>query len=404
MWLPHSRLKKLSRKKNESYDIIKAVEFIERITKALDDDFVMAKSAMAKLKDVLGSSSHDSIVDDAEKFMDEYDMDQARQILSDLMDRLKSELKSDQKKDSGVKSGKVLVVDDMPENIEVLMELLKTEYKVIGARNGEKALTLARSKLAPDIILLDINMPGMNGFEVCRILKENEETKDIPVIFITAESEVADQAKGFELGAVDYITKPVVPVIVSMRVKTQLEIKKQKDLLARLSTIDGLTQIANRRRFDDILAREWKRCMRNGNRLSLILMDIDHFKQYNDHYGHQAGDDCLRQVARALEKGCIRETDLVARYGGEEFVAVLPDTDLEGALVVAERIRILISLMGIPHEKSSVSSYVSLSQGVVATVPTGSATIHQFVERADECLYQAKKTGRNRAVSSKVSM
>ncbi len=299
-------------------------------------------------------------------------------------------------------SQKILVVDDVPENIDILMELLKSDYRVTGVLDGEKALELTRGKQVPDIILLDVNMPGISGFDVCRILKEQDETKDIPVIFITAETEVTDQARGFDLGAVDYITKPVVPAIVKMRVKTQLELKRQRDILERMSTIDGLTQIANRRRFDDILARDWRRCLRNNNQLSLVLMDIDHFKQFNDRYGHQAGDECLKKVASALVTGCMRETDLVARYGGEEFVAVLPDTDYEGALLVAERMRDRVSVLDILHEGSSAASYVTVSQGVVSLIPDTARTIKQFIEMADECLYEAKKTGRNRAVARRI--
>jgi diguanylate cyclase (GGDEF)-like protein len=298
----------------------------------------------------------------------------------------------------GTDAQKILVVDDVPENVDILMTLLKSDYIMAAAHDGETALSLSRQGKQPDLILLDVNMPGMDGFEVCRQLKEDEKTQDIPVIFITAESEVADQIKGFEVGAVDYISKPIVPVIVKMRVKTQLEIKRNRDRLAALSTIDGLTGIPNRRRFDDILDREWNRCMRSGAFLSLILMDIDHFKLFNDHYGHQAGDLCLKKVARSLSESCMRETDLVARYGGEEFVVVLPDTDHPGAMRVADRIRNNLTALAIPHAHSSAADHVTISQGLVTIVPHDTTAPHAFIETADQCLYQAKETGRNRVV------
>ena len=379
-------------------DILHVIRCIERSIQAVDDDMAEARAGLDPLKQALAGTEYAEDVRAVEKAMDEFESDLARQGLDGLMNRLRNSVKQALDSSSDARTQKVLVVDDVSENIEVLMELLKSDYKVVGAKNGEKALEIVRSRQAPDIVLLDVNMPGLNGFDVCRAMKEKEETADIPVIFITAESEVSEQARGFDLGAVDYITKPIVPAIVRMRVKTQLEIKKQKDLLARLSTIDGLTQIANRRRFDDILSREWNRCMRSNNYLSLVLMDIDHFKLYNDHYGHQTGDDCLRQVSAAMLKGCMRETDLVARYGGEEFVAVLPDTDYEGALVVAERMRNMIAFLDIPHANSSAAGYVTVSQGVVTVIPRHAMTIKQFIEQADECLYEAKKTGRNRAV------
>ncbi|GAB6096235.1 hypothetical protein JCM14469_24880 [Desulfatiferula olefinivorans] len=297
----------------------------------------------------------------------------------------------------------ILVVDDVPENVDVLVTLLKSDHATMAAHDGEQALSIARKRPRPDLILLDVNMPGMDGFEVCRQLKDDEATCDIPVIFITAESEVADQIKGFEAGAVDYISKPIVPVIVKMRVKTQLEIKRNRDRLSALSTIDGLTGIPNRRRFDDILDREWNRCMRSGAFLSLILMDIDHFKLYNDHYGHQAGDLCLKKVASALSESCMRETDLVARYGGEEFVVILPETDHRGGTIVADRIRNNLTALSIPHAHSSAADHVTISQGLVTMVPHDDSTPHALVETADQCLYQAKEGGRNRVVGLTLS-
>ncbi|MBU1170522.1 MAG: response regulator [Proteobacteria bacterium] len=372
---------------------------VEGIITVVDDDIAQASDKLDGLKRDLCATPFIASVTKARQFLEDYDSDGAKTELLDLVKSLKQDMNQLDNEDAVEKKQKILVVDDVSENIEVLIELLKSDYKMVAAKNGEKALAMVRSRQQPDLILLDINMPGMDGFDVCRHLKEDEKTRDIPVIFITSESDVKDQTKGFELGAVDYITKPIVPVIVKMRVKTQLEIKQQRDKLSVLSTMDGLTGIPNRRRFDDILQREWHRCMRSGNHLSLILMDIDHFKLFNDNYGHQAGDHCLKQVADALKKGCMRETDLVARYGGEEFVVVLPDTNLDGALTVADRMRHNLNMLNIPHAHSSAANHVTISQGLVSMIPYSKISVHEFIESSDQCLYQAKETGRNRVVT-----
>jgi diguanylate cyclase (GGDEF)-like protein len=290
---------------------------------------------------------------------------------------------------------KILVVDDIPSNVHVLSRILKDDYDIYFATDGEKALDLVQARL-PDLVLLDIMMPGMDGYEVCARIKADPATHDIPVIFISAKSEVEDETRGLEVGAIDFITKPISPPIVKARVRNHLLLKRQADLLRSLSFLDGLTGIANRRRFDDTMAREWRRCARSHQPLSLVILDVDHFKSYNDHYGHQAGDECLRLVAAVLADRVKRTGDLVARYGGEEFVCLLPETDNDGALQVAERLRGAVEDCAIPHDCSPVASHVTISLGVATVVPVVDESPDQLTQMADQLLYQAKRSGRNR--------
>lgn len=289
----------------------------------------------------------------------------------------------------------VLIVDDAPENIAILGETLAEEYDVIVARSGEEALRLIEMT-PPDLVLLDIVMPEMDGLEVCRRLKDEETTRAIPVIFITARIGEQDEQTGLELGAVDYIAKPFSLPIVKARVRTHLELKRHRDALENLSSIDGLTGIPNRRRFDEFFSREWLRAARSGQPISLIMLDIDYFKAYNDTYGHLEGDVCLRRVAQGLKNILRRPSDFVARYGGEEFVVVLPDTDSDGALVIADRLRREIESLCLEHTQSSVSEYVTVSLGVATTVPSGGEDRTELVRQADTTLYKAKGLGRNR--------
>ncbi|WP_028587819.1 diguanylate cyclase domain-containing protein [Desulfocurvus vexinensis] len=291
---------------------------------------------------------------------------------------------------------KVLLVDDSPLNITILGEALAKDYEIAVATNGADALVMAAGPRPPDLILLDIIMPGMDGMEVCAALKADPLTSDVPVIFITAMTTEEDETRGLAAGAVDYITKPFSIPIVKARVRTHVELKAQRDLLRELSTIDGLTGIANRRRLDEFCAREWKRAQRAGAPLSVVMADIDHFKAYNDTYGHAAGDDCLRAVAQALGRAVQRPTDLVARYGGEEFAAVLPDTDAQGARHIAEAMRQAVADLALEHTASSVAAHVTISAGTATAVAASGATLEGLFAAADERLYAAKQQGRNR--------
>ncbi len=298
--------------------------------------------------------------------------------------------------DNTGKKSTILIVDDMPANIKVLGELLKADYKIRLATSGKKALKIACSSNAPDLILLDIIMPEMDGYEVCKRLKADNTTKSIPVIFITAMDQEKDETKGLSLGAVDYITKPFSLPIVKARIKTHIELKHHRDLLEDLSTLDGLTSIPNRRRFDEILEIEWLRALRETTPLSLIMIDIDHFKLYNDNYGHIAGDDCLRKVAACLSGTTNRPADFLARYGGEEFALILPRTDSEGAINVAELLIKKIDNLRIAHAYSKVSDQITISQGIATIIPDRQRPALFLVENADKCLYRAKEEGRNR--------
>jgi diguanylate cyclase (GGDEF)-like protein len=288
----------------------------------------------------------------------------------------------------------ILIVDDAVSNIEVLCGILSGEFEIFFATNGKDALEIASLQI-PDLILLDVVMPEMDGFQVLKSLKSAEKTKDIPVIFVTASNQETDESRGFEEGVVDYITKPLRSSVVKARVHTHLELKRYRDHLKTLSTIDGLTGVANRRVFDETIQKEWQRARRNQGPLSLIMMDIDFFKAYNDHYGHVAGDECLRKLTAAINQVHRRPADLFARYGGEEFVILLPETDSEGALVIARTVITRVGSLSIPHEYSQVSGYITLSMGVATMIPGDDQTLLDLINLADELLYKAKKSGRN---------
>lgn len=304
----------------------------------------------------------------------------------------------------------ILVIDDKPDNLRLLSIMLAEQgYKVRKAISGLMALTAVETA-RPDLILLDINMPYMNGYEVCQHLKASEATRDIPIVFLSALDDVFDKVKAFQLGGADYITKPykVEEVIVRVEnqlkiVKLQQELKKQNERLKkanlelqRLANLDGLTQLANRRRFDEYLKAEWERMARQQLPLSAIICDLDYFKRYNDTYGHLLGDDCLRAVARAISLAVKKPENLLARYGGEELAAILPNTQAEEATLVAEAIRLQIQGLKIVHAESTASKYVTASMGVASIVPKPELSPEILVALADKALYQAKRQGRDR--------
>jgi diguanylate cyclase (GGDEF)-like protein len=293
----------------------------------------------------------------------------------------------------------ILVVDDSPENLQVISAVLKQDYRVKVAINGERALALATAAEPPDLILLDVMMPGMDGYEVCARLKQNPVTARIPVLFVSSRDDEEDEARGLSLGAIDYIVKPIRPSIVQARVRNHIELKRSRDLLEQLTTQDHLTGISNRRRFDDSLAQEWQRAAREQTPLSLVAIDIDHFKAYNDHYGHPQGDQCLIRVARALATCVTRPTDLVARCGGEEFAGLLPSTDSAGAARLAGQMRAAIEAEGLEHARSPTHPHVTISLGVATVVPQAEESAQLLVDLADAALYEAKGAGRNAFVA-----
>jgi diguanylate cyclase (GGDEF)-like protein len=294
---------------------------------------------------------------------------------------------------------RVLIVDDVSENIRILAQVLKPVCKVSFAVSGKEALDLAMGGEPIDLVLLDIMMPEMDGYEVCRQLKADERTCNIPVIFITAMDEEEDETQGLESGAVDYITKPFSEAIVRARVRTHLELKRHRDILENLSSLDGLTGIPNRRRFDECVETAWRNGLREASPLSIIMIDIDYFGAFNNTYNHLAGDDCLKRVAKTLQACLRRPTDFAARYGGEEFSVVLPGTDLEGALHIAESIRKAVEDLRIAHGASPVSDWVTVSQGVATMLPFREGSVSFLIKGSDSVLFEAKKAGRNRIKS-----
>lgn len=296
----------------------------------------------------------------------------------------------------------ILIIDDQPSTLQALAKTLQGSYTLLVAPNGTEALEIARSRV-PDLILLDVMLPDISGLDVCRTLKADPDLRDIPVIFVTALDEAADEAAGLEIGAIDYICKPFNPPIVQARVRNHIELKRQRDLLQRIAMIDGLTGVANRRSFDQALRQEWRRALRTYQPLSLLLMDVDHFKAYNDTYGHQEGDDCLRAVAESLSTQANRAADLLARYGGEEFACLLPETSLAQAHERAEVMRQAVLRREILHKGSTTAPIVSISIGISSVIPSPSFSPDALLRHADTFLYQAKRNGRNRVESGMFS-
>lgn len=309
----------------------------------------------------------------------------------------------------------VLIVDDDQFMRFRLRELLNQEhYRVAEAKNGQQCLNLYL-QLKPDLVLLDAIMPVMDGFTCCAELTALADIHAAPVLMMTGLEDAASVDLAFQVGATDYITKPINWAVFLQRLRRliyQFRLQQQQTLLCQqlqsanqilkhLVRFDDLTQIANRRWFNDYLNQEWQRLRREQLPLSLILCDIDFFKRFNDTYGHQAGDRCLRRVAKTIQSVVKRPSDLVARYGGEEFAIVLPNTTVAGAEEVATRIRKAIKALRIPHINSLVHPSVTLSLGVASVTPDPAISLERLLTLADKALYQAKRSGRDRVIASK---
>jgi diguanylate cyclase (GGDEF)-like protein len=303
-------------------------------------------------------------------------------------------------------------VDDIPANTQLFKNHLSSAgYEVIMAANGEQALNIVRDQ-KPDLILLDVMMPKMDGFQVCKILKSNDMTFYLPIIMVTALNEVEDKVKGIEAGADDFITKPLNKMELLARVKSLLRIKslqdqlqekiKQleiaKERLSELAVTDGLTGMYNYRFFKEYLYREIRRASRFHLFISLVMLDIDYFKNYNDAHGHLAGDEILKTLAQLMVAN-VRSIDVAARYGGEEFVLVLPETNKNAARVVAEKIKELVAQHPFPLASSQPDEQITVSMGI-ATYPENGSTVEEMIHCADRRLYRAKTGGRNRVVDS----
>jgi diguanylate cyclase (GGDEF)-like protein len=291
----------------------------------------------------------------------------------------------------------ILIIDDEVMNIESLSSILGDEYEIFAEVDSRDAVETAK-KTQPDIILLDIIMPELNGYEVIKQLKSSEKTCDIPVIFITGLERDEDEALGLSIGAVDYISKPFYHSVVQLRVGNQLKLLEQFREIERLSMHDQLTGLPNRRCFEARLNVEWGRARRELSALSLLMVDVDKFKNYNDTHGHQQGDVALKAIASVLSGTLKRPPDLAARWGGEEFIVLLPSTGSSGAAVIAEEIRANIEALEIPHpshhDESAAKSTVSI--GINTWAHSKKITsLDTLISGADSALYEAKKRGRN---------
>ncbi|MFQ5344455.1 MAG: diguanylate cyclase, partial [Mariprofundus sp.] len=261
--------------------------------------------------------------------------------------------------------------------------------------------------LQPDVILQDLVMPDVDGMMLVKYYHANPLTRDIPIVVLSSRDEARTKAEAFIAGANDYLVK--LPDSIELLARLRYHAKVHASLLERnaaleelkrISITDGLTGLYNRRYFDETFAKEWRRAMRDQKPLSLVMLDVDHFKQFNDHYGHQDGDGCLVQVAAALQGTKCRAGDIVARYGGEEFIGIFTDTEIAGAMTVAEKIRLAVTKLNIPHHQSQTADYVTVSVGVASAIPSDDTAREALIKAADTALYRAKETGRNRVAAS----
>ncbi len=319
---------------------------------------------------------------------------------------------------------KILLVDDSETSLMLLETILHGAgyHDLVRASAASEALLYlqnakqqTRNNAAPvDLILMDIVMPGLNGIDATRAIKGDPQLRDIPIIMVTVKDEEDSLEKAFEAGAIDYINKPVSKIELRARVGSVIKLKQEMDQrkarerqlealtrrLHELSNLDGLTNVANRRSFEENFGREWRRAKRDITPIAVMMIDIDFFKRYNDTYGHLEGDSCLKKVAEAIRKSLRRPGDFLARYGGEEFIVILPNTDLNGAETIAQVVQDAVSNLNIQHAASDVSSIVTVSIGIAGLFPEETTDPKALLNASDKALYQAKSMGRNRITIS----
>jgi two-component system chemotaxis family response regulator WspR len=311
----------------------------------------------------------------------------------------------------------VMLVDDQPFVAEIIRRQLISEHDINFhyCINPAEAISTAE-KIGPTVVLLDLVMPDIDGLMLCRLFRNQPTVRDLPIVMLSSTEDAAVKAQAFAAGANDYLVKPPEKLELIARLRyhsssyinklqrdeayralraSQIRLEELNMELLQLANLDGLTGLANRRYFNERYHEEWARAVRGKKPIALLMLDVDRFKTFNDHYGHLGGDDCLKQIAAAIKKMMARPGDIVARYGGEEFIVALPDTSLNSAAYLAEKIRIEVEKQAIPHEVSDISPYVTVSLGVAEMIPSPGTDPNTLIKQADECLYQAKRLGRN---------
>lgn len=294
---------------------------------------------------------------------------------------------------------RILIADDDSVSLHLLCQTFGEGFTVHCVKSGEEALSVVHS-FRPDIVLMDIVMQGMDGFEVCQRLKAMRDTADIPVVFISSREGAETEIEGLKAGGIDFIAKPFNPAVVRMRIANYIELKRSRDNLEHMSLTDQLTGLHNRRYFDRMLMSEIQRSSRSHDCVSLMMLDIDYFKRYNDNNGHLAGDECLKLISQAIRKSFRRVGDLVARYGGEEFAVLLPSTCLSSACMLAENTRKAVAELRLAYTGLAENGFVTISVGVAGIYPAPDANPQQLLNDADKALYLAKTGGRNRVVAA----
>ena len=293
---------------------------------------------------------------------------------------------------------KILVVDDEPINLHLMFNLFGEQHEIYVCRTGEEAITFFVD-MRPDFVLMDVVMPGIGGLEACRRIKQLPGGAEVGVIFITGLSDVDHETQCWEAGAVDFVTKPINPITLRRRLDSHITLRAQADKLREFAWIDGLTGVKNRRYLDRWM-RDYPVSGGGNEHASIIMLDVDHFKAFNDKYGHLAGDDCLRRVAAAMKAQLRRSDDALCRYGGEEFACLLPGADIKKATAIADRLIDSVRVLAIPHEHVP-RGIVTASAGVASDIVRELEASDSLLERADRCLYYAKQRGRNCVASER---